>query len=183
MEKKGNGQLARQSRAWFLEALLQLMEHKEYAKITITELAQKAGLDRKTFYRNFDTKEDILRLYLDHACEDYIANLRKETVLTTYTVARAYFRTCLAHIHFFCLLDDNGLLPLALEAYDRYLPKLHRMFECGQSADNPFYYSDYALSFFTGGFFNISVKWIRDGARKSPEEMAQMIDTLMAYPL
>lgn len=29
----------------------------------------------------------------------------------------------------------------------------------------------------------MSVKWLRGGADKSPEEMAQIVDTLMSYPL
>lgn len=183
MTNKSNSRLAQQSKEWFSEALLRLMEHKKFEDITIKELAEKAGLDRKTFYRNFDAKEDILNLYLDHACQDYISNLKKESVLTTYTVAKAYFLTCKMHVPFLCLLDANGLLPLVLEAFDQYLPELHRMFEDEQSADNPVYYSDYALSFYTGGFWNLSVKWIRNGGKETPDEMAQIIETMMSYPL
>lgn len=183
MANKSNSSLAQQSKEWFLEALLKLMEHKKYEDITIKELALKAGLDRKTFYRNFDTKEDILNLYLDQTCKDYISNLRKEAVLTTYTVARAYFCTCKMHVDFLRLLDTNGLLPLLLTAFDKYLPELHKIFEDEQSASNPVYYSEYALSYFTGGFWNISIKWIRNGAKETPDEMAQIIDTLMSYPL
>lgn len=180
---QNNHVLSQRSREWFLEALLKLMERKQYSEITVKELAEKAGLDRKTFYRNFAAKEDILRLYLDKACQDYIGHLRQEPELTTYSVARAYFRTCEAHADFLRLLDRNGLLPLALTAFDRYLPLLHAMFEDGQSAQNPTYYSEYALSYLTGGFWNMSVKWLRGGADKSPEEMAQIVDTLMSYPL
>ena len=58
------------------------MKTKKYSDITIKELAQKAGVDRKTFYRNFKSKEDVLRFYLDRTCQDYIARLNKVTLIT-----------------------------------------------------------------------------------------------------
>ena len=66
--------LSLQSKKWFAEALKCLMQNKKYSEITIMELSKKAGLDRKTFYRNFETKEDVIRFYLDGTCQDYIFN-------------------------------------------------------------------------------------------------------------
>ena len=45
--------IAAQSKQMILKALLELMECKAYNSISIKELAECAGLDRKTFYRNF----------------------------------------------------------------------------------------------------------------------------------
>lgn len=74
-------------------------------------------------------------------------------------------------------------MPLLLIAFDDYLPMLHEMFEDNRIDDNPVYYSEYALSFFTGGFWNISIKWIRRGGHETPEEMAQIVETLMSYSI
>ena len=175
--------LSLQSKKWFAEALKCLMQNKKYSEITIMELSKKAGLDRKTFYRNFETKEDVIRFYLDGTCQDYIFNLKQESQLTTYSIAKAYFSTCKMHSDFLYLLDKNNLLPLLLITFDSYLPILHRMFENEQTKKNPVYYSEYALSFFTGGFWNISVKWIRNGGKETPEEMAQIVENLMCHSL
>ena len=56
--------VAVQSKQMLLNALLELMEKKAYSSISIKELAECAGLDRKTFYRNFDSKEEVLYLRL-----------------------------------------------------------------------------------------------------------------------
>ena len=45
-------------------ALLQIMEGKDFEAITITELTRKAGVGRVSFYRNFESKEDVIRQYL-----------------------------------------------------------------------------------------------------------------------
>ena len=41
-------------------ALIYLMNKKDFDKITITELVKKAGVSRMAFYRNYNSKEDIL---------------------------------------------------------------------------------------------------------------------------
>ncbi len=51
------------SRECLLNALLALMEKQEFNKITITELCKKAGVTRLTFYRHFESKEDVLQDY------------------------------------------------------------------------------------------------------------------------
>lgn len=183
MGNKSNSFLSLQSKEWLVKALQILMKTKNYSDITIKELAQKAGVDRKTFYRNFKSKEDVLRFYLDRTCQDYIARLNKENKLTTFSIAKAFFSTCKQHSDFLILLDKNDLLPLLLIAFDDYLPMLHEMFEDKRIDDNPVYYSEYALSFFTGGFWNISIKWIRRGGHETPEEMAQIVETLMSYSI
>ena len=42
-------------------SLLQLLEKKELTKITISELVERAGVSRAAFYRNYDSKEEILQ--------------------------------------------------------------------------------------------------------------------------
>jgi AcrR family transcriptional regulator len=58
------GKLAMRSQEWIQTALFQLMEKKEYSHISITEIAERAGLARQTLYRNFHDKDEILLSYL-----------------------------------------------------------------------------------------------------------------------
>lgn len=57
--------------AYIQEALMQLIQQKEYDKITITDIAKRAGVTRISFYRNFDSKDAILKLALETAFQDY----------------------------------------------------------------------------------------------------------------
>ena len=58
---------------YITEALLQLMNKKNYENITITDIAERAGVTRITFYRNFNTKDDIVKQYVQKL---YKANLQ-----------------------------------------------------------------------------------------------------------
>ena len=60
MKKETTNITALRSKTWITESLLKLMEEKDFSKITITEIIKNADLTRQTFYRNFDSKEDIL---------------------------------------------------------------------------------------------------------------------------
>lgn len=43
------------------QALLELLQKKTLAEISVSELTERAGVGRVSFYRNFHTKEDILK--------------------------------------------------------------------------------------------------------------------------
>jgi AcrR family transcriptional regulator len=54
----------------FEEALLELMEGKEYKAITVQEIALKSTLNRATFYLHYYDKDDLLEQLLDDSLED-----------------------------------------------------------------------------------------------------------------
>ena len=60
-----NGKIAAESRRKMVRALLALMRQYDYREITVTQIAQEARLSRKTFYRLFSDKDDILNLLFD----------------------------------------------------------------------------------------------------------------------
>lgn len=45
------------------EALILLLGKKGFAEITIKEITEKAGVNRSTYYRNFNSKEDIVMFF------------------------------------------------------------------------------------------------------------------------
>ena len=47
------------------EALLALMHEKSFSEISITEIIERAGVARASFYRNYESKEDVLHKLID----------------------------------------------------------------------------------------------------------------------
>ena len=45
-------------------AMLSLLKEKPLVEITISELCDRAGVARTSFYRNFQEKEDILKVWI-----------------------------------------------------------------------------------------------------------------------
>ena len=60
---KDNRQVKR-TKTWIFDALMLLMDKKSYEKITVSDIAEKAGIARPTFYRNYNDKDDVIFEYL-----------------------------------------------------------------------------------------------------------------------
>lgn len=75
MYKKVTNPIAVQSQKHICETMLYLLTKLPFDDITITLLCQEAHLVRKTFYRNFETKEDVLICMLDYHLLEYIKEL------------------------------------------------------------------------------------------------------------
>lgn len=97
------------------------MKEKSYNTITIKEIALKAALDRSTFYRNFDSKEDVLNFHLDVLSQDYIHRIEQSRDVDTKKVFRIFLEFCNDHLEFFCSLRRNGLTTFLLEAFNSRL--------------------------------------------------------------
>ena len=54
------------TRHYIVQALFKLMSEYRYDKISVTDIARKAGVGRATFYRYFKSKEDVILFYFAH---------------------------------------------------------------------------------------------------------------------
>lgn len=45
---------------YMFKALVLLLEQKPYDKISITEIAKRAGVSRMSYYRNYSSKDEII---------------------------------------------------------------------------------------------------------------------------
>ncbi|GMA67400.1 hypothetical protein GCM10025884_10270 [Leuconostoc gelidum subsp. gelidum] len=70
--------IAGQTSGRIRDALLTLLkEEQSLGKITIAALSDEAGISRRTFYRYYASKEEILTTYIASLINDYIAKLRQ----------------------------------------------------------------------------------------------------------
>ena len=59
------------SRDCMVQALIQLLKTKSLSNITITELTERAGVSRMTYYRNYHSLDEIFSSYLKDLVESY----------------------------------------------------------------------------------------------------------------
>lgn len=53
------------------EALLKLLEEKSFSAISVSDITTEANVSRMSFYRNYNSIEDILIEHLDAVVEHY----------------------------------------------------------------------------------------------------------------
>lgn len=66
------------TRAAIQRAYIELLMEKKSMKMTITELARRANIDRKTFYLHYDTTDDVLRDYNKQLIDRLLFLLEKQ---------------------------------------------------------------------------------------------------------
>lgn len=154
---------------YIMDALLLLMEKKDYHDISITELCEKAGATRMSFYRNFESKEDILRKWLAEVTDRFVA---QRGISYKNDAPHDYFVTLFAHLeqhkNICTALHEAGLDYLLKEEFDRVFLSIHG----GE-------YDDYKSFFHAGGIYNVFLLWLMRGCAETPEELADKLAGLM----
>lgn len=174
-------QLTRQKLA---DALVELCEEKSYYDITIEEICKRAQLYRSTFYRYFETKDEMLR-QIEH---EYVEETRSLT-------------KSLENFHYNASEEEMLLFRKELTAdmeYHRANAKLCRMLlspagdlyfrqrmtaSIGEAVEknfrrfgNPTNSSDfrYLINFFASGFISTIYEWLQKDD-KTPEQIADFL--------
>lgn len=173
MPAKSDAQV-RRTKEWMLEALVSLMREKEFSRITVSEIAQRADMDRRTFYRHYQSKEDILTDKIRKLAEVYETLLRGGSPMDTGSIALSFFTICKENQELLMLLHKHQLLPLLLYELNRLFPHYHIKYHLGEDLYAPFD-MEYALSYHVGGFWNVLVLWLDNSMDRTPEELAAMV--------
>ena len=61
------------------QALIELLNKKEYEFITIKEICEKAGVNRSTFYLHYETKEDLLQECVENTNKHFLTYFNENT--------------------------------------------------------------------------------------------------------
>lgn len=76
--RKPNRQVER-TKSWIFEAIMLLMDEKPYNKINISDIAEKAGIARPTFYYNYNDKDDVIFEYLMSMFNSELMSIMEKT--------------------------------------------------------------------------------------------------------
>lgn len=166
-------QANRLARECIVTALIQLSQQKEFSSITVSELTKRAGVSRMTYYRNYSSKEEVFRTYLDEIaetfCQDIYHNKKPENY-GEYKYILHCFRYFEKYKNFISCLMNIGMSNLLLEALNAHL--LETYYEGRPDSPPGLYYTILAYS---GALFNIYITWITDGAAESVDFLADII--------
>ena len=157
------------TKEYIITALLQLLHKKAFSQISVTELCKKAGVSRMSFYRYFESREDVLKKWCAGITDKFVAesgiNYRNDTL-------KQYFTTLFTHVlqyrEMSFILRRNGLLWIVKDDIDRVFFETYRDI-----------YDEYKMHFITGGIFNAYMLWVENGLKETPEELASRLSEIL----
>lgn len=157
------------TRHYIVQALFKLMSSYDYEKISVTDIAEKAGVGRATFYRYFKRKEDVVIYYFEHNKKSFMYEQRiyprcKEDYVKIVTGVFTLFKQNkeplklirAAHLEYIYLdyLNKNFAEKFQKEYTDKHIY-------------NPYIYA--------GMLFNISMAWLDNDCAEDIDVLANLV--------
>ena len=166
------------------QGLLTAMQTIRYEDINISELCQRLGIPRKSFYRYFSGKDGALHALIDHTLMEYesFSAAHQTEKRTLQNELERFFRFWMAHKKFLDALqysDISGVLVkrtihhAVTEGFfpERFLQNEERVVQ------------NHVVSFAVCGLMTMMVQWHHNGYPESSSELAQVAARLLTQPL
>jgi AcrR family transcriptional regulator len=177
----GNRQVQR-TRSWIFEALMLLMDTKPYSKITISDICEKAGIARPTFYRYYDDKDDVIFECFSKTINETVNVAVKKNKQSNHAITLAF--------NFDYMIEHRKTLQKILsnvEIEDRIFPLLQRfpqsLIEQYKAVLTPEEYliCRYKICYQIAGIMRVLFDWFENDMPIEAEAMVGMLNA-MATP-
>jgi len=142
-------------------ALLNLLKEKKLADISVSELTEMAGVGRVSFYRNYQTKEDILREESDRLIQEWGKLYEANPESAPETLFPSLFDFYREHRDFYTTLYEAGMSTIMMDTIISTIqitPEMPNL-------------EAYMKSFWAYGIYGWMLEWIKRGMQESGSEL------------
>jgi AcrR family transcriptional regulator len=179
---------AMRTQAWLFESLLDLLKVKNYKDISVTELTEKADIARPTFYRNYNSIDDILIKKMDEVFDEYILMVKNvirmnpdDTDGNVNEIVRLIFIVWGDNASLFNALLQAELTHKAVERFTEYVNSLQS--QVIPEFQNSTITQRYLSQFFAAGTFQFLRIWMEEGRVLTVDEVTEVFDPMMKFLL
>ena len=172
------------------EALLSILDKKDYEYITVKEVCEKAGVNRSTFYLHYEGMQDLLDETAGYLNDLFLEHMEKNNVhaelvkniptmplenlrLVTHKYVTPYLEFISEHRKVFMTsVKIYGLLKLdkAYDAlYKHVLDPILARFNVEETERG------YIIAFYVNGLIAMVTRWIQRGLKEPIEKIADII--------
>lgn len=182
MSTKTDPRVAR-TKAMFEEALLSLMEEKDYEKITVKEISEKSTLNRATFYLHYYDKEDLLDQFLNEALQNLRESVEIKNIEYKYDSNNPHpifirvFEKMIEQNRFYQIMLASGKVPSFIEAVKDVIGTLVKDGAQYIIEDNIEFKvrSDIANAYTTSAYLGVMIWWLKNDMPYTPTYMARQL--------
>ncbi len=142
-------------------ALLALLKEKPLSEISVSELTGRAGIGRVSFYRNYESKEDILKEESERLIREWGKLYESNPESAPETLFPSLFDFYRDHKDFYTTLYHAGMSSIMMETIVGTIRITSEM----QNLEA------YMKSFWAYGIYGWMLEWIRRGMQESGKEL------------
>ena len=158
------------SAAQIVRGLQECLKSAPLKAITVSDIYRATGISRATFYRLFDTPEDVLVYQLDQMTDTAIASYEKTQELSSGQMLEQTIVLGLQNHEFLKALIDNGrhdLLFHYTEKSFRKLDSIKAIFP-GEMEQKE---REYVIAHLSMGMVASQITWARNGHRETAKDL------------
>lgn len=173
-EKKIDPRIKR-SRLLLRDALVSLIDEKGYEKVTVQEIAERAGLNRATFYLHYKDKQDLLDQSTDELLTELMQGIQitEEALLSVNPPPHIvhFFEQIAAHAPFFqVMLVKKGDLNFSNRLMEEFQAKFRKgMSSLVTSDDQLLVPKDIAMQYITSAIIGVLTWWLKHDMPYTPK--------------
>ncbi len=162
-------------------ALLKILEDKPLSEITVKEIADRACINRKTFYSHYASPDEILS-ELEDEIVGSIAYFLEDVMIDEYNLGPQYFLQFINTVYasnpqfFENLVSMRNYTFIADKIKKVLKDEILRSMEVPESKTAS---ASAVLEYFIGGAAAVYVDWIREGKRLPFDDVSRLITGLM----
>lgn len=156
-------------------SLKKLMENSALDKISIREITEDCGVNRKTFYYHFDNIYDLVGWMFE---EEAIESVKKYNFLTDYEkVVRFSMNYIEENEHVVnSALDALGRDELKKFFYNNFVDNMRSVVdELSEGMSIPQDYIDFLINLYADSFASLLIDWVRNRAKRDKEQYIKYI--------
>ena len=142
--------------------LIDLLKKKSLSEISISELTDKAGIGRVSFYRNYQSKEDILKEESNRLIKEWGKLYESNPESAPETLFPSLFDFYRDHREFYTTLYNAGMSSIMMETIVgtiQITPDMKNL-------------EAYIKSFWAYGIYGWLLEWIKRGMPESGKELS-----------
>lgn len=153
-------------------ALLRLMQTQSYDSISITDITNLAGVSRMAYYRNYNSKDEILIKHIldqEKRLLTEIGGEKAKNLKGAIAYVSGFFQSNADVIQ---AIYDAGLAHMLTEMLE---DRVYNYFPIAAAAKG----GRYAVHYYVGGILSVFKLWFDRGMKESTEEISEVIYNLI----
>lgn len=159
-------------------ALFELLEKMPFAQVTISDICTKAGVARKTFYRNFTSKTAVVERLVDQVFSEFMQKYDFNTSGAR-KIYLYWYEYILCTREFSAMFFDPDLYLFIVDKIREFVQiELEETLHNAASFDPLL--ADYYLNFAAAGIASIMREWMKHDCQIPAKTMADMTARLLS---